>query len=90
MLVVLGANISVSALITPNGLARDVRPVRLRRLPDTVRGIGASNSAADHLVTGDNDLLDLQDPPIPITKLHEFAGLLWQGEEGAAGSSRRR
>jgi predicted nucleic acid-binding protein len=31
---------------------------------------------ADHLVTGDADLLDLTDPPVPITSLREFADLL--------------
>ena len=31
---------------------------------------------ADHLVTGDKDLLDVAEPPVRITSLREFADLL--------------
>lgn len=146
MLVVLDANIFVSALITPQGLVRRVVEAglarryeyaacptlfeeleRVTRRPNIsnlltlgaadrflvdVRGgariepdpellpIGrdplddyllalAASVEADHLVTGDHDLLSLKAAPVPITTLREFADLLWQRGEGAAATSLR-
>lgn len=42
----------------------------------------ALDAAADRLVTGDPDLLDLVDPPVPIVSPSVFAAELLRGQSG--------
>ena len=131
MLVVLDANVFISALLIPGGLARGVVQAAVdgrfdfavcprllaevdgvARRPKIARAVGPAGefladitmagamypdpevvaltrdsdddylvalaiaAGADHLVTGDADLLDLSDPPVAITSLRAFADLL--------------
>lgn len=67
-----GARLEEDPVVTP--VSRDPKDDYLVALAVAV--------TADHLVTGDKDLLALEDLPVHVTALRDFADLLEQEEAG--------
>jgi len=66
------ADVQLAARVEPDP---DVLPVSRDPKDDYLVALAVA-VRADHLVTGDADLPELDDPPVPITSLRSFADLL--------------